>query len=330
VDEIVAALAGDGATVVAGDWIVDRVRLVKSVAEQECVRRAGQIVDAAFASLAEFVRPGRTELEVAAHVNAVMAANGGEESAIRTMVSAGPDVWCRTHSPPSRRPVEVVVVDNRSTDPTREIVASYPVRLVEERGVQSSYAARNRGVVASTGEVLAFTDADCIPDRGWLRALVWPLVAPDVGGVAGAIEAYDTASTVERYQARHSIRAERAFAHPVLPFRRDRRHRWLERIRYLFRRALQSPAVCPRQRPHHPADRVLIFSGGLRPDDKIFHQEFGNRWVLAFGIVDEHDREAAADRRLRRRGISHHHTPWRGQRKDADTGNFSKCPTGSW
>ena len=107
VDEIAAALAHEAATIVAGDWIVDRVRLVKSVAEQECVRQAGQIVDAAFASLAEFVRPGRTELEIAAHVNAVMAANGGEESAIRTMVSAGPDVWCRTHSPPSRRPVEI-------------------------------------------------------------------------------------------------------------------------------------------------------------------------------------------------------------------------------
>jgi glycosyltransferase involved in cell wall biosynthesis len=114
--------------------------------------------------------------------------------------------------------VEIVVVDNRSTDATREIVATYPVTLVEERGVQSSYAARNRGVVASSGEVLAFTDADCVPDRGWLRALVWPLAAPDVGGVAGAIEPYETASTVERFQARHSIRAERAFAHPVLPF----------------------------------------------------------------------------------------------------------------
>jgi len=113
---------------------------------------------------------------------------------------------------------EVVVVDNRSGDTTRDIVATYPVRLVEERGVQSSYAARNRGVLASTGQVLAFTDADCVPDRGWLRALVWPLAAPDVGGVAGAIEPYDTASTVERYQARHAIRAERAFAHPVLPF----------------------------------------------------------------------------------------------------------------
>jgi Xaa-Pro aminopeptidase len=106
VDAIAAALAEGGANVVAGDWIVDRVRLVKSEAEQACVRRAGEIVDAAFASLSEFVRPGRTELEIAAHLTAVMAAHGGEEPAIRTMVSAGPDVWCRTHSPPSRRPVE--------------------------------------------------------------------------------------------------------------------------------------------------------------------------------------------------------------------------------
>jgi Xaa-Pro aminopeptidase len=36
-----------------------------------------------------------------------MAGMGGEEPAIRTMVSAGPMVWCRTHSPPSTRPVEV-------------------------------------------------------------------------------------------------------------------------------------------------------------------------------------------------------------------------------
>ena len=35
-----------------------------------------------------------------------MAGLGGEVPAIRTMVSAGPQVWCRTHSPPSTRPVE--------------------------------------------------------------------------------------------------------------------------------------------------------------------------------------------------------------------------------
>jgi Xaa-Pro aminopeptidase len=107
VDAIATALADGGADVVAGDWIVDRVRLVKSEAEQDCVRRAAAIVDAAFSSLHNYVRPGRTELEIAAHLTATMAAQGGEEPAIRTMVSAGPDVWCRTHSPPSRRAVEL-------------------------------------------------------------------------------------------------------------------------------------------------------------------------------------------------------------------------------
>jgi Xaa-Pro aminopeptidase len=96
-----------GARIVAGDWIVDRVRAVKSAAEIECVRRAAEIVDVAFADLLESIRPGQTELQVAARLDAVMADQGGESAAIRTMVSAGPDVWRRTHSPPSRRQLEV-------------------------------------------------------------------------------------------------------------------------------------------------------------------------------------------------------------------------------
>ena len=35
-----------------------------------------------------------------------MARAGGEAPAVRTMVSAGPEVWCRTHGAPGRRPVE--------------------------------------------------------------------------------------------------------------------------------------------------------------------------------------------------------------------------------
>jgi Xaa-Pro aminopeptidase len=99
-------LAADGARIVDGDWIVDRVRAVKTDAEIECVRRAAEIVDLAFADLLENVRPGDTELQVAARLDAAMAEQGGEAAAIRSMVSAGPDVWRRTHSPPSRRLLE--------------------------------------------------------------------------------------------------------------------------------------------------------------------------------------------------------------------------------
>jgi Xaa-Pro aminopeptidase len=105
-DALGSRLGELGGRIVSGDWVVDRVRLVKSPAEIERVRRAGAIVDAAFDDLVEHVRPGQTELEIAARIDAVMAERGGERAAIQTMVSAGPGVWCRTHAPPSRRPVE--------------------------------------------------------------------------------------------------------------------------------------------------------------------------------------------------------------------------------
>ncbi len=106
VEALARRLRDGGGEVVDGDWIVDRVRLVKSPAELACVRRAAAIVDAGFADLVEHVRPGQTELQIGARLDSVMADHGGEAAAIRTMVSAGPGVWCRTHAPPSRRPVE--------------------------------------------------------------------------------------------------------------------------------------------------------------------------------------------------------------------------------
>ena len=107
VRETAERLAAVGASIADGDWIVDRVRAVKSEAELSCIRRAAEIVDNAFADLLESVRPGQTELQVAARLDTAMAEQGGEHAAIRTMVSAGPEVWCRTHSPPSRRTLEV-------------------------------------------------------------------------------------------------------------------------------------------------------------------------------------------------------------------------------
>jgi Xaa-Pro aminopeptidase len=101
-DEIAAA----GATIVEGSWTVDRVRAVKSRLELESVRRASEIVDAAVLEVQAMIVPGVTEIEVASELDRLMARRGGETPAVRTMVSAGPDVWCRTHGAPGRRPVE--------------------------------------------------------------------------------------------------------------------------------------------------------------------------------------------------------------------------------
>src|SRR5262249_61530566 len=108
--------------------------------------------------------------------------------------------------------------DTRRTDATGAVVASSPVRLVEERRVQSSYAARNRGVAASHGELLAFTDADCVPDPGWVRALAAAFEDHRVGLAAGSIEAWRADRLVERYQAAPAVRAQRPARPPPPPF----------------------------------------------------------------------------------------------------------------
>jgi glycosyltransferase involved in cell wall biosynthesis len=65
---------------------------------------------------------------------------------------------------------EVLVVDDRSTDRSAEIARRAGVRLLRSSG-PGPYAARNTGVDASTGDVVAFTDADCEPARDWLRRI---------------------------------------------------------------------------------------------------------------------------------------------------------------
>src|SRR5262249_8000316 len=139
-------------------------------------------------------RPRRRSVPELPAVSAVVPVRNGEAT-IRTCIEAllAQD-W-------PRGALRLVVVDNRSTDATRAVVAEYPVRLLEERRVQSSYAARNRGVAVSHGDILAFTDADCVPDPGWVRALAAAIAQDGVGLAAGPIEAWRCERLVERYQA---------------------------------------------------------------------------------------------------------------------------------
>lgn len=84
---------------------------------------------------------------------------------------------------------EVIVVENCSTDDTADIVRRYPVRLVQSNR-RGPAPARNLGIEHSTAAIVAFTDADCIVDRSWLRHLIAPYTNPDVGGTGGPINSF--------------------------------------------------------------------------------------------------------------------------------------------
>lgn len=108
---------------------------------------------------------------------------------------------------------EIIIVDNKSTDNTKEIVKRYPVKLLEENEVQSSYAARNKGIKYASGDILAFIDSDCIASPRWLIEGVRPF-SDNADLVGGKVEFYfskrKTASemydSITNMQIKHNIK----------------------------------------------------------------------------------------------------------------------------
>lgn len=174
---------------------------------------------------------------------------------------------------------EVVVVDNGSRDDVAGVVAVFPgVRLVREPQ-RGSYRARNRGLAATSAPLIAFTDADCVPQPDWLERGVELLDArPDVSVVAGdvdvfparagrpnAVEAYEqlTAFPQRHFVARWSFGAtanvftrrsvvEQVGAFdPLLQSGGDAE--WGERVAAAGHRVVHSPAPVVR----HPARRTV-------------------------------------------------------------------------
>ncbi len=96
---------------------------------------------------------------------------------------------------------EVIIVDNGSKDDTPEIVKRYPVKLAYERKLQGPHAATNTGIREAQGDILVFTDSDCIAKQGWLRAMVKPFEDENIVGVGGRIDSYKPTTRVERFMA---------------------------------------------------------------------------------------------------------------------------------
>ncbi|MCZ6600622.1 MAG: glycosyltransferase [Acidobacteria bacterium] len=101
--------------------------------------------------------------------------------------------------------LEILVVDNGSSDGTAAVAARYPVRVLEETEVTSSYAARNRGLAEACGDWIAFTDADCVVEPDWLRRLLLPAPPDRVGAIAGEVLALEGTTAVQRLVERYGI-----------------------------------------------------------------------------------------------------------------------------
>jgi GT2 family glycosyltransferase len=101
------------------------------------------------------------------------------------------------------RPHQVILVDNRpaTSGIPAGLTAAAPlagVTLVDEP-VPGLSRARNAGLAAASGELVAFTDDDVVPDPGWLAALVDGFTGPEVACVTGLIRPLELATEAQRW-----------------------------------------------------------------------------------------------------------------------------------
>ena len=125
--------------------------------------------------------------------------------------------------PPDK--VEYLLVDNNSQDNTGQLLAKaqesqiIPLTPLAENQIQSSYAARNRGIRTARHGILAFTDMDCRPSQQWLIELVKPFVDTSIGIVVGEVKALSSENFFEKYSERSNFMNQKyVLEHPFCPY----------------------------------------------------------------------------------------------------------------
>ena len=92
---------------------------------------------------------------------------------------------------PDGMQVELIVVDNGSTDSTAQVVQEAVLQNVRLRYVREDRPgvshAKNRGLRESSGEIILFTDDDVRPPENWIQAMCSPMLQGTADAVGGGI-----------------------------------------------------------------------------------------------------------------------------------------------
>ncbi len=113
-------------------------------------------------------------------VSAIVPVRNGARHVGRCLAALLAQTW------PADR-LEILVVDDASTDATRERVRAHPVQLIAQPEARGPYAARNAALRVAAGDVLAFTDSDCTPAKDWLERGVAALARDGADLAAGHV-----------------------------------------------------------------------------------------------------------------------------------------------
>jgi|AntAceMinimDraft_5_1070358.scaffolds.fasta_scaffold14818_3 glycosyltransferase involved in cell wall biosynthesis len=96
---------------------------------------------------------------------------------------------------------EILMVNNNCPDQSAKIISEYPsIRLLSETK-QGAYAARNKGIRAAVGEILVFTDPDCVHRVDWLSQIEATMRDPAIGILIGPSLSYSSSPGLRHLDA---------------------------------------------------------------------------------------------------------------------------------
>lgn len=116
-----------------------------------------------------------------------------------------------------RARVEVIVVDDGSTDQTATVAASVGAKVLCLSHAGPA-AARNAGAQAAQGSLLLFTDADCEPASDWVERMACAFDDPSVIGAKGVYRSHQTSLVARFVQQEYRDKYDRMIGQPSIDF----------------------------------------------------------------------------------------------------------------
>ena len=99
----------------------------------------------------------------------------------------------------TRRPDEILLADGGSSDRTLMLASKFSEVTILDNPRKTAAAGRNVGIRHAKGDIIAFTDGDCIVEKNWLEEIEKAFIKYELDGLGGKVTTAPFENKYEKY-----------------------------------------------------------------------------------------------------------------------------------